>query len=91
MKAPLNIAATELKPSLNDYVGKDTTELDQRVLRYRDNLDQMVKWASGSQKRLIIGIQPEITGRATDKLTPAEATIMSNLDDSYQQWMNAGL
>ena len=90
LKAPLNIAATELKPTLNDYVGQDAAELDQRVRRYRDNLDQMVKWASGTQKRLIIGIQPEITGRTADKLTPAEATIISNLDDSYQQWMQAG-
>ena len=90
LKTPLNIAATDLKSSLNDYVGKDVAELDQRVVRYRDNLDQMVKWASGTQKRLIIGIQPEITGRAEDKLTPAEATILSNLDDSYQQWVKAG-
>ena len=90
LKAPLNIAATDLKPSLNDYVGGDAAELDQRVQRYRDNLDQMVKWASGSQKRLIIGIQPEITGRAADQLTAAETTIISNLDESYQQWMKAG-
>ena len=90
LKAPLNIAATELQPSLNDYVGQDAAELDQRVLRYRENLDQMVKWASSTQKRLIIGIQPEITGRAADKLTPAEATIVDTLDQSYQQWVKAG-
>lgn len=88
--SPLNIAATELKSSLNDYVGKDDTELEQRLLRYRNNLEQMVQWASGTQNRLIIGIQPEITGRAADTLTPAEATIVSTLDEVYQQWIKAG-
>ena len=90
LTSPLNIAATELKSSLNGYVGKDDAELDQRLLRYRNNLEQMVQWASGTQKRLIIGIQPEITGRATDTLTPAEATIMSTLNETYQQWIKTG-
>ena len=90
LTAPLNIAAAELKSSLNDYVGKDDAELDQRLLRYRNNLEQMVQWASGTEKRLIIGLQPEITGRAADTLTPAEATILSNLDETYQQWIQSG-
>lgn len=90
LSTPLNVAATEVKPSLNAYVGKDAAELDQRVRRYRGNLVQMVQWASGSQKRLIIGIQPEITGRAAESLTPAESAIVGNLNEAYQQWMKAG-
>lgn len=90
LSTPLNVAATEVQPSLNAYVGKDMAELEQRVLRYRGNLAQMVQWASGSQKRLIIGIQPEITGRAAESLTSAESAIVGNLNDSYQQWMQTG-
>lgn len=90
LKNPLNIATSEARASFNDYVGEDTAELEQRVQRYQDNLNKMVQWASANQKRLIIGIQPEITGRAVDKLKPVEAEILSTLNDAYQQWMKAG-
>ena len=87
---PLNIAAAEVKPSLNDYVGTSDTELQQRVVRYREHVNQIVQWASGTQNRVIIGVQPEITGRNADSLTPAETAIVAQLSDAYAQWMQTG-
>jgi hypothetical protein len=76
--------------SLIESLPTDEAELDRRVFRYRYHLLQMARWASASQKRLIIGIQPEITGRTADRRTPEEAAIASELGNSYAERVQAG-
>ena len=90
LAAPLNLASVEADDSLNDSLGADEAELKQRILRYRNHMRQMARWASSTQKRLVIGLQPEITGRNADNMTSAESEIVEDLGDTYQQWMQAG-
>nr|MDJ0707934.1 hypothetical protein [Leptolyngbyaceae cyanobacterium MO_188.B28] len=90
LSTPLNLASLDADASLNDSLGGDEMELKQRVVRYRNHMRQMARWASSTQKRLVIGLQPEITGRNPDAMTSAESGIVSDLGDAYKQWMQTG-
>ncbi|WOD40361.1 hypothetical protein [Nodosilinea sp. E11] len=87
---PLNLYAPTLDATLSDRLPADSAELDQRVQRYGNHLRQMVRWASANQKRLIIGIEPEISTRQPETLTPEESAILAELDNSYLEQMRTG-
>ena len=90
LATPLNLASVEAEASLSNSLGADEAELKQRILRYRNHMMQMAQWASSTQKRLVIGLQPEITGRNPENMTSAEAEIVVGLGDAYKQWMQIG-
>lgn len=70
---------------LSQHLPEDTPEGDRRIERYRQNQIQMVRLAAGAKVPLISVIQPEITGRPTDKLTPQEQDIIAELGSDYFQ------
>ena len=80
---PLNWARGDTQPALNQVLNVDDTEIDQRVQRYQKHLVQMVRWTSAARKRMIIAVQPEITGRGADALTPEEEAILQSLGQPY--------
>ena len=90
LAAPLNLASVDANTSLNDNLVPNEEELKQRILRYRNHMRQMARWASSTQKRLVIGLQPEITGRNPDAMTSTESEIVTELGDAYKQWMLTG-
>ncbi|MBD1853856.1 SGNH/GDSL hydrolase family protein [Leptolyngbya sp. GB1-A1] len=79
--APLNLLSAT--GTIDASLPTDTTELDQRISRYRNHLLQMVRWTTASKKRLLIGLQPEISTRQQSVLTPEEKAILTELGDSY--------
>lgn len=87
---PLNLYAPNRDATLADRLPADDTELEQRIQRYGNHMQQMVTWASVNQKRLIIGIEPEISTRQPEALTPEESAILAELDDAYLEQMRTG-
>lgn len=87
---PLNLYAPTLDATLSDRLPADQAELDQRIDRYGRHMRQMVSWAAANQKRLIIGIEPEISSRKPESLTPEESAILAELDNAYLEQMRAG-
>jgi hypothetical protein len=86
----LNLVNAGNPQPLDQALAADDAELDRRVARYRNHLLQMVRWSSATRKRLFVGLQPEITGRAANAMPPEEAAILTKLGDSYAQRMQAG-
>ncbi|NET32401.1 MAG: SGNH/GDSL hydrolase family protein, partial [Cyanothece sp. SIO1E1] len=87
---PLNLMAEDGEAALIDHLAIEEAELNLRVQRYRQHLLQMVRWTSGARKRLIIGLQPEISGRSADVLTPEEAEILKQLGGPYIEAVQTG-
>ncbi|HEY9697977.1 MAG TPA: SGNH/GDSL hydrolase family protein [Trichocoleus sp.] len=81
---PLNLLTGTEQP-LDQSLPKDGKELDQRVARYRNHLLQIARWSSATKKRLLIGIQPEISTRQEKVITPQEKAILTELGGSYTQ------
>ncbi|MGB0561860.1 MAG: SGNH/GDSL hydrolase family protein [Spirulinaceae cyanobacterium] len=73
-----------------DYLPEDTAELEQRVSRYRQNMKQLIQLCAGAQVPLIVGLQPEITGIATDNYTPPEGAIANALPENYTTFIPEG-
>ncbi|WAL58853.1 SGNH/GDSL hydrolase family protein [Thermocoleostomius sinensis] len=86
----LNLVNAGNPQPLDQALAADDAELDRRIARYRNHLLQMVRWSSATRKRLFIGLQPEITGRAANAMPPEEAAILTKLGDSYAQRMQVG-
>ncbi|MGB3312291.1 MAG: hypothetical protein WBA86_21275 [Nodosilinea sp.] len=87
---PLNLYSPTVEATLSDRLPADQAELDQRIERYGRHVRQMVSWASANQKRLIIGIEPEISTRQQEALTPEETEILAELDSAYLEQMRTG-
>ena len=87
---PLNLYAPTLNATWDDRLPQDQAELEQRIQRYGNHVQQMVTWASVNQKRLIVGIEPDISTRQPDALTPEESTIVAELDNNYLEQMRVG-
>ncbi|WP_194050864.1 SGNH/GDSL hydrolase family protein [Nodosilinea sp. LEGE 06152] len=88
--APLNLYSPTLDATLSDRLPADQAELEQRIDRYGRHVRQMVSWAAANQKRLIIGIEPEISTRQQESITPEEAAILAELDNAYLEQMRTG-
>lgn len=87
---PLNVMTDPDQASLAENLAADEAELEARVERYRNHLLQMARWSSASRKRLLIGLQPEISARSTQQISPAEQAILAKLGDTYSERMKAG-
>jgi lysophospholipase L1-like esterase len=81
----VNFMTPTSAPPLTPQLATDEAELAKRIARYRQNLQQMVYWASATKKRLLVILPPEISGRET--LTPAETKIVEDLGDAYGEKM----
>lgn len=81
---PLNVMTDSNQPVAQNLAA-DETELNARIGRYQNHLLQMARWSSASRKRLLIGIQPEISARSTQQISPAEQAILAKLGDDYGQ------
>jgi hypothetical protein len=84
----LNLNATDLP--IAQSLAANSSELDQRVARYQNHVLQMVRWSSAAKKRLIIGIQPEITGYGTVKPTAEETSLLNQLGKPYGEQVQSG-
>ena len=76
---PLNISQ---KP-LDAHLAKDEDELNQRISRYQNNYEQLIRLAAAANVPLIITLQPEITGLAVNKLSPEDRKIQQELGKKY--------
>ncbi|MFQ4137849.1 SGNH/GDSL hydrolase family protein [Nodosilinea sp. PGN35] len=87
---PLNLYAPTIESTLRDRLPVNQADLEQRLERYGRHVRQMVNWAAANQKRLIIGIEPEISTRRPEALTPEESAILAELDNAYLEQMRIG-
>lgn len=85
--APLNLLSAT--GAIGASLPADSKELDQRIARYRSHLLQMVRWTTASKKRLLVGLQPEISTRQQSVLAPEEKAILEELGDSYAKRVQA--
>lgn len=81
----LNLAPAEGQANLAQLLPADKAELTARVDRYRNHLQQMVRWSSATKKPLLVGIQPELTSRSKDQMSAAEQAILAQLGENYSQ------
>jgi hypothetical protein len=84
----LNLNATDL-PIAQSFAA-NSSELDRRVARYQNHVLQMVRWSSAAKKRMMIGIQPEISGYGTVKPTAAEVNLLNQLGKPYSEQVRSG-
>ncbi|MGV0026486.1 SGNH/GDSL hydrolase family protein [Phormidesmis priestleyi] len=75
--------------AISQRLPADTDELNRRVSRYRNNLEQIVRLTTSAKIPLIVALQPEITSR-TNTLTSREKQILNQLGSSYPQQVKTG-
>lgn len=75
---------------LSQRLPANETELSQRVARYRNNLQQMVRLAAAAKIPIVVALQPEITSRSANKLTGSEKKVLEQLGSDYAQRIKAG-
>ncbi|HBB35101.1 MAG TPA: GDSL family lipase [Cyanobacteria bacterium UBA8803] len=83
------MALDETKP-LDRYLAAEPAELERRVARYREMKKQMVRLTTGAKIRLIVALQPEITGLSSSKRSSREQEILNQLGPIYQQRVQMG-
>ncbi len=79
----LSLVVTEKTGPLEQFLASNPTELEQRVVRYRNLHKQMIKLTTGASIPLMIAIQPEITGRSN--LDQSEQKLLKELGGNYKQ------
>ena len=79
----LVVKEDEKKP-LTAYLPKNELELKQRIERYQENQRKILNLCARTGIPLIIALQPEITGRNTNKLSEIEKAILKELGNDYQ-------
>ncbi|KAM3115079.1 SGNH/GDSL hydrolase family protein [Phormidesmis sp. 146-33] len=87
--APAPMIPPDTGVAIDQRLPTDTNELNRRVSRYRNNLEQIVRLTTSAKIPLIVALQPEITSR-TDTLTQREKKILSQLGSSYPQQVKSG-
>jgi hypothetical protein len=80
-----SLVVTEETKPLEDHLAADSTELARRVARYYEYQKQIVTLTAGARIPLIIGLQPEITSRDSNKLSQQEQAILKELGSTYKQ------
>lgn len=69
--------------SLAQSLPQDDAELSRRVARYQANHQQLIQLSARAGVPVVLALQPEITGRAADKLSPEEKEIKEQLGKDY--------
>lgn len=83
---PLNLLTVN-SSELSNGLPADDKELGLRVDRYRNNLLRIAQWSGATKKRLMIGLQPEVSRRQDNVLTSEEKAILSELGSNYTSRM----
>ena len=73
---------TDGKP-LKHYLPDNKDELKLRVDRYRENHKRLIQMSAKMGIPVVLGVQPEITSRPVDKLSPDEKAIRDRLGKEY--------
>ncbi|NEO86428.1 MAG: SGNH/GDSL hydrolase family protein [Spirulina sp. SIO3F2] len=73
-----------------NHLPADTSELEQRIVRYRQHMKQLIQLCAGANVPLVIGLQPELTGITVENRQPAETAIATTLPEDYAQIIQAG-
>jgi hypothetical protein len=81
----LSVVAAEDTKSLEEKLPADAAELQRRIARYQEDQKQIVSLTAGASVPLIIGLQPEITGRPPGLLVAKETDILKELGSGYTQ------
>ncbi|MGA7938009.1 MAG: SGNH/GDSL hydrolase family protein, partial [Kovacikia sp.] len=76
--------------ALPQHLAADPQELNQRVARYRNNLEQIARLTSAAKIPLILALQPEITSRNPNNLSPHEKKILDQLEPTYTERVKEG-
>lgn len=76
--------------ALTQRLPADAAELERRTARYRTNLQQIARITTAAKVPLIVALQPEITSRPANNLSPREQKIVSQLDSGYKEKVKAG-
>ncbi len=76
--------------SVRDRLTTDKTELNRRVDRYRQNLQQIARLTSASKIPLLVALQPEVSNRSPNKISPRERAILDQLGSDYPKQIEAG-
>lgn len=82
--------ATDDAQSLSQKLPANADELDRRVSRYRNNLEQIVRLTSAAKIPIVLALQPEITSRNVNALAPREKKIVDQVGQPYTQRVKAG-
>ncbi len=75
---------------LSQKLPGNADELDRRVTRYRNNLEQIVRLTSAAKVPIVLALQPEITSRNVTTLAPREKKILDQVGQPYTQRVKAG-
>lgn len=76
--------------ALSQAIGKDEAELKRRIERYQSNQKQLVQLASKAGIPVVLAVQPEITSRSLEQLTPSEKNIREQLTPTYLERVSQG-
>ncbi|NER22372.1 MAG: SGNH/GDSL hydrolase family protein [Symploca sp. SIO1C2] len=75
---------------LEQHLAPDEAELKQRIARYRNHHQQMIRLTTGAGIPLVVAIQPEITGYEQAQMSPQEQELVSKLGTLYQKQLPIG-
>lgn len=67
-----------------------SSEQQSRIKRYRDRHLQIAQLTTGAKIPLIVALQPEITGRGSNKITVSEQLLINQLESAYTQKIQTG-
>ncbi|MCU0534937.1 MAG: SGNH/GDSL hydrolase family protein [Hydrococcus sp. Prado102] len=73
--------------SLAQSLPSDAAELTRRRERYQENQKQLINLSTKAGIPVILALQPEITGRPPEQLSPQEKAIREQLGQDYTQKM----
>ncbi|MGK7953839.1 MAG: SGNH/GDSL hydrolase family protein [Crocosphaera sp.] len=82
---PIN---TDAKP-LKHYLPDNKDELKLRVDRYRENHKRLIQLSAKMGIPVVLAVQPEITSRPLEKLSPDEKAVRDRLSQQYIEEMPA--
>jgi lysophospholipase L1-like esterase len=76
--------------TLAKHLAPNGEELNRRVTRYRNNLQQIARLTTSAKIPLILALQPEVTSRNPQYLSPREKKILDQLGSTYKQKVQTG-
>ena len=82
--------STEADGLLSQKLSASADELDRRVSRYRNNLEQIARLAAGAKIPIVLALQPEVTSRNPKSLTLRERKILEQVGQDYPQRVKDG-
>lgn len=82
--------ATDTDAPLAQRLPADGDELSRRVNRYRNNLRQIARLTTAAKIPLIVAVQPEISSRKPNTVTPKEQKILNQVGSTYTERVKVG-